>query len=270
MNNQKKWSQFFTPVWAAELLFAAHFSNLTDKDTVWEPSCGKGSWLNAIPEQIPAIGSDIDPLMVQASQKNTSRKIYNGDFRDIMFEEMNRITAICGNPPFILKIFEEFMQRCENILPLGNKAGFIIPAYFVQTSQTTKRLGTRWDISQEILPRDLFQGEGLLSKPIIFASFIRNNSPQLFGFRLFHELVDVKNLREEVREILNKGNGSVWRQALIKVMRDSGGKATLDQIYKNMQGKRPTENPFWKEQVRKLIRQSPFQKVDDSTYQLIN
>lgn len=67
MSNTKNLSQFFTPVWAAEILFQQHFSHLTEKDLVWEPSCGTGSFLSVIPKHIPAISSDLDPEMLNIS-----------------------------------------------------------------------------------------------------------------------------------------------------------------------------------------------------------
>lgn len=272
MSNQKKWSQFFTPVWAAELLYNANFSHLTEKDVVWEPSCGEGSFLSAVPKHIAAIGSDIDPALIPVAVNNTGRPVYNGDFRTINFDRFEEITAIVGNPPFDLDVFEQFMKRCENILALGNKAGFILPAYFLQTSRTFKRLTQKWDIDQKMIPRDLFQTGGLLSKPLIWASFIRDNHPQLTGFILYNELTDIKALSQEIKDALNtkiKRNGSVWREVLIDVVKHSGGTVTLEEVYKNIEGKRPTENPFWKEKIRQIIQQSPFKRIDNATYQLV-
>ncbi len=272
IDNQKKLGQFFTPVWAAEILFKEHFSHLTDKDFVWEPSCGQGSCLSAIPAHIPAVGSEIDPALAELAYKNTGRPIYTGDFRYVSFPELNRITAVFGNPPFTLDAFEGLMERCSMILSLGNKAGFIIPAYFFQTARTFMRFARKWEITQEIIPVDLFKGERVLSKPLIFASFIRDNSPQIVGFRLHSELCDMQSLDKEIRNILNnqvKRSGSVWREALVKVVQDSGGTATLNDVYTRMQKKRPTENPFWKEKIRQIIQESPFKKVDTATYQLM-
>ena len=271
MIERNKLSQFFTPAWAAEFLYNKHFSHLTGNDLVWEPSCGPGSFLSAIPHHIPAFGSDIDPALVQKAHNNTNRPVYCGDFRYIQIDQLNRVTAIIGNPPFNLKVFEEFMIRCENILALGNKAGFILPAYFFQTARTFMRFARKWDISQEIIPVDLFKSDRVLSKPLIFASFIRDNFPQLIGFSLHKELCDVNALDKQLKEMLNhqiKRKGSIWRQVLINVVNDAGGTVTLDQVYKKMEGKRPTENPFWKDQIRKLIQQAPFKRVDNATYQL--
>lgn len=269
LHKQKKLSQFFTPVWAAEILFTQHFSHLTEKDLVWEPSCGEGSFLSSIPKHISAIGSDIDPELVPVAEKNTGRPVYHGDFRSIKFNRFEEITAIIGNPPFDLDVFEQFMQRCENILAIGNKAGFILPAYFLQTSRTFRRLTQKWDIDQKMIPRDLFKS---LSKPLVWASFIRDNNPQLFSFLLYKELIEVKDLSPEIKNILDnniKRTGSVWREVLISVVKDSGGTVTLDQVYKHLENKKPTSNPFWKEQVRKLIQQTPFQRVDKATYKLV-
>lgn len=270
-SKKKKLDQFFTPVWAAEILFDEHFSHVTNKDLVWEPTCGDGSFLSAIPKNIPAIGSELDPELVTLAKENTGRPVYQGDFRNIDFEEINEVTAIIGNPPFKLDIFEQFMQRCETILSIGNKASFILPAYFFQTSKTFMRFARRWQISQEILPRDLFQSQGLLSKPIIFASFVRENSPLMFGFRLHAELCDINNLNKSVKDFIStqvKRSGSIWKEMVVKIAKDSGGKITLEQLYKTIEAKRPTENPFWKEQVRKVVQQHPFQRIEKATYQL--
>jgi predicted RNA methylase len=264
-------NQFFTPVWAAEILFQEHFGHLTKEDLLWEPACGKGSFLSAVPSHIPAVGSDIDANMVETAQANTGRQVYHGDFRTIKFPKMDEVTCVFGNPPFELKLFEKLLERCEALLNLGNSAGFILPAYFFQTSATFMRMARKWDISQEIIPRDLFKTQGLLSKPLIFAKFLRDDNPVLFGFRLHRELCDVNTLKEEYRQLVTNGvkrTGSIWREALTKVAKDAGGTITLEQAYKELSGKRPTPNPFWKEQIRKVIQQAPFVRIDEAKYQL--
>lgn len=271
MSNQKQLSQFFTPVWAAEILFNEHFSHLTDKDLVWEPSCGPGNCLSVVPNHIPAIGTEIDPALAALARTNTGRDVFTGDFRTVTFPGIDQVTAVFGNPPFKLDFFEQFMVRCENILNLGHKAGFILPAYFFQTARTFMRFTRKWDISQEIIPVDLFKSERVLSKPLIWASFIRSNNPQIIGFRLHKELCDMNSLNKEFRKLASeKANhsGNVWRDVLVKVVQDSGGQATLTEVYKRMETKRPTENQFWKEKIRQIIQQAPFKRVDNATYQL--
>ncbi len=85
-------------------------------------------------------------------------------------------------------------------------------------------------------------------------------------------MIAVKGLKNEIKDAVTnniKHNGSVWRQVLINVVQDSGGTVTLQQVYNRMEAKKPTENPFWKEQIRKIIQQSPFERVDNATYKLI-
>lgn len=271
MNNQKSLSQFFTPAWAAQLLFNKHFPYLTQKDLVWEPTCGTGACLAAIPAHIPAVGTEIDPTLIPLAIANTSRPIYQGDFRSVTFPELSRVTAIFGNPPFSCDLFEQFLHRCTTILKKDNKAAFILPAYFFQTSATLLRFARKWDIHQEMIPRDLFKGCGVLSKPLIFASFIRNDFPKLFGFTLYQELRDINGLNAEARESVSKKvSRSVWKDLVIENVKAAGGTVSLQELYERVQGKRPTENPFWKDQIRKVIQQSPFVRVGEAKYQLIN
>ncbi len=150
MSNIKTLNQYFTPAWAAELLFDRHFGHLTNKDLVWEPTCGIGNCLAAIPNHIPAFGSELDEALIIQAQKRTGRHVLYGDCISVQLP--SGITAIFGNPPFNLKVFEGLLYRSSNILIPGNKAGFIVPAYFLSTSNTALRLSNKWAVSQELLP----------------------------------------------------------------------------------------------------------------------
>lgn len=264
MNN--KLGQFFTGAWAAEYLFDAHFGHLTSASMLWEPTCGPGHMLCAVPSHIPCIGTEIDPMLAQRARIASGRPVITGNCLEV---ELPRVTAVFGNPPFNLTLFDQLLQRCAEILALGNKAGFIIPAYFLQTSRTVMQLGRKWCISQEIIPRDLFHG---LSKPLIFGSFTRDNRPQLIGFRLFPELAAIKELSARVQEDLStriNGTRSVWRETVKQVITDLGGTAPLSDIYRHIEGRRPTANQFWKEKVRQVCQQS-FSRVQEGVYSINN
>ena len=106
---RKSLGQFFTPAWAAEILFDAHFSHLGPKDLVWEPTCGPGTSLAAVPAHIPAFGSEIDALLAADAARLTGRTILTGDCRTV--ELPSGITSVFGNPPFDLALFEELMEH---------------------------------------------------------------------------------------------------------------------------------------------------------------
>lgn len=260
--------QFFTPAWAAEILFDAHFGHLTDLDLVWEPTCGTGTCLAAIPGHIPAIGTEIDPVLGAMAQQAAARDVIIGDCLTVKLPADP--SAVFGNPPFTLALFLKLMDRCALMLKMGQKAGFILPAYFMQTSATVIRdMATKWSIYQEILPRDLFPG---LSKPLIFASFIRDNFPKLIGFRLFDEVCVIREMNADAQESLATkfhGPRSVWRAVIVDALTKAGGRAPLQMIYKEIEGRRPTVNPFWKEQIRKVLKQDKtFLKISDAEYAL--
>lgn len=141
---QNKLGQFFTAAWAAEMLFDAHYGHLTASDIVWEPTCGSGTMLAAIPGHIRCIGTEIDPVLAHRARIASGRPVITGSCLEV---KLPQITAVFGNPPFNLTFFDRLLQRCAEILSIGNKAGFIIPAYFLQTSRTVMELGRKWGIS---------------------------------------------------------------------------------------------------------------------------
>ena len=266
--NQRDLGQFFTPAWAAEVLFDAHFSHLGANDVVWEPTCGRGNMLAAVPAHIPAFGTEIDEILAHQARKNTGREVLVGDCRTVKIP--GKVTAVFGNPPFTLDLFSELLELCAGLLENGQKAGFVLPAYFMQTSRTVLPWTKTWTIEQEIIPRDIFPNG--LSKPLIFGLFTRDHSPRLVGFRLFPEIAAMREVTEEAQEALTNGIAgprSVWRETVASAIRDLGGTADLSSIYRTIEGKRPTGNTHWKEQIRKVVQNTThFLRVSDGTYAL--
>ena len=107
--------QYPTPFWVAEALVARHFGKLDANDFVIEPSCGPGSFLNAVPDHVPACGVEIDARMVDLARRNTRRQIIQGDFRTVELDMQP--TAIIGNPPFNMKLIDGFLHRSHELLP---------------------------------------------------------------------------------------------------------------------------------------------------------
>lgn len=265
-NKRKDNSQFFTPAWVAEIVYDAHLSHLTSQDLLWEPTCGIGNMLAAVPAHVPAFGTELDADLAEHARIATGRNVITADALKV--DLPTGITALFGNPPWEYDFFSALMQRAASILDLGNRAVFIIPAYFFQTSRTLVALyKNKWTISQEIAPRDIFPG---LIKPMVIATFIRDNNPQLIGFRLFHEAAEMRELPEEVQDMMaNKvaGPRSTWREIVKTVLTELGGVGTLRDIYKRMEGRRPTDTAYWKEQIRKQL-QLYFTPVSEGTWSL--
>lgn len=244
--------QFFTPAWAAEALVAEFFPDLCSSDLVLEPSCGFGSFLQSVPAHVPAIGVEIDPLLAIETARNTGRRVITGDFCSV--DLPSGITALIGNPPFELQLFERLLARAAKIVPMEGRAGFVLPAYFFQTHGTVERFRREWAIRQQMLPRTLFPG---LSKPLVFALFTRSTSRALFGFCLYDQAVQFDQLAQDAQRILTAValRRSSWRALVENVLGGFGGCASLQDIYHAVAPRRPTGNPWWKEQIRKVLQQ---------------
>ncbi len=242
--------QWMTPDWAAEALVEHYFGDLTSADLVLEPSCGRGAFLRALPAHVPAIGVEIDPALAAVAAETTGRKIIVGDFRmvDLPFTP----TTIIGNPPFAVKTIEEMLDRAWHLLPDDGRVGFILPCYALQTASTVLRIAESWSIQQDLLPKTVFSR---LSTPLCFAQLTKGKTRGLVGFALYHEQAAVQRVRRRYRELLNEGEGSVWKAVTRAALEACGGAADLTTLYREIEGLRPTQNNFWKAKVRQCVQQ---------------
>lgn len=79
---QKRLGQYPTPAWVAAALVREHFSDLGKDDVVCDPSAGPGRFLQAIPDDVYALGVELDPELAEQARELTGRTIITGDFRD--------------------------------------------------------------------------------------------------------------------------------------------------------------------------------------------
>lgn len=243
-------NQYFTPSWAAELLVRRHFADLCANDTVLEPSCGDGRFLMAIPRNVGAYGVEIDPMQAEAAIQNTGREVIVGDF--LTAKLPRKPTVVIGNPPFQSNLIDDFLARCYNELDYGGRIGFLLPVYYLQTASKVVDLNRRFSIVQELVPRNLFEGA---MKPLMFCRFTKERHTVLSGFFLYAETDAVLvGLKGDIRDLVlgNKGTAHCWRDAVELALRALGGRATLNQLYLAIENNRPTNNPWWREQVRKI------------------
>jgi site-specific DNA-methyltransferase (adenine-specific) len=251
MSRTKELGQYPTHQWAAEAIVESFFPNLRAGHVVLEPSCGPGAFLAAVPTGVEAIGVEVDPLMAEHARRNTGCRVLVGDFRTIELDF--EPTHIIGNPPFNLKLIDGFLDRAHELLPQGGQAGFILPAYAFQTAARVAGYADRWTLSQSMIPRNLFPG---LSLPLVFATFSKDRRRTLIGFALYRETAAVQKLPTAYREVLATVGGPVWPRVVRLAIERLGGEADLQDIYRELEDNRPTNTPFWREQIRKVIRTS--------------
>jgi len=243
--------QWMTPRWGALAIVERHYSRLASTDLVIEPTCGDGAFLAAIPADVPAIGVEIDPALADQARTRTGRKVITGDFRTVAIPD--RPTHLIGNLPFVATTIEGILRCAFELLPNEGTAGFILPAYALQTSSVVIRYASRWNLAVELLPRTLF---GRLSKPLVFAMFTKAAERRVMvGLALFEESFDIERMPKPVRETLERGTGSVWLAVVDRVLRDLNGEAGLDAIYGSIAPRRPTQNQYWRAKVRQVLQQ---------------
>jgi len=249
MSNVVRLGQYMTPDWAALELVARYFADLGAGDHVIEPSCGRGAFLRAVPRGVSAIGVEIDPDLADFAQRSSGRPVIVGDFR--MVDLPATPTAIIGNPPFRKRTVDEFLDRAWHLLPDEGRVGFVLPAFVLQTANTIDDYAERWSIRQDMLPRNLFER---LSHPLCFAMFTKGRARGLVGFALYHELAAVNRLQARYRALLAEGEGSVWAAVTRAALEALGGTASLQRLYREIEGHRPTSNPFWQAKVRQTLQ----------------
>lgn len=254
--------QYMTPPWAASALVDQFYSSLCSDHLVVEPSCGTGAFLSALPEDVPAVGVEIDPELAAIAVRNTGRRVIVGDFR--MVDLPFRPTHIIGNPPFAKRTVEEFLDRAHMILEDEGQVGLILPAYMFQAASTVESLSQHWSIAQHMIPKNLYPR---LAHPLCFAQLTKGRKRGLVGFALYHELAAVNRLQRRYKELLAQGMGSVWEAVVRAGLEQLGGKASLEDLYREIEGHRPTSNAFWKPKVRQVV-QKVAERVGPGVWQL--
>lgn len=243
-----KLGQYPTPAWAAAALVREHLADLDADDLVLEPTCGPGRFLAAVPAHVPAIGVEIDPRLAERARQLTGRRVITGDILEV--DVPGRPSVVLGNPPFETKLIERILDRMHDVMDSDGRVMFVLPAFFFQTARRVVRYSERWSMNQTIVPRNLYAG---LKHPLVFATFRKDQQRTMIGFSLFHELAFLQELPKAVREDLDEGP-LTWPAVVNSALDEHGGEASLTQIYEFVADRRPTRNPAWREQVRKVCQ----------------
>jgi site-specific DNA-methyltransferase (adenine-specific) len=241
--------QFMTPEWVAQALLDRYYPSLSMFDRVVEPSCGEGAFLRSLPDHVQAVGVEIDPALAALARKSSGRVVVVGDFRtaDLPISP----TLVVGNPPFKQKTVAGFLDRAWQVLPDGGEVGFILPAFILQTANTVERMSERWHIQQDMIPRNIFPR---LQHPLCFARLTKGERRGMVGFALYYEVAAVNRLQARYRALLAQGERSAWVAVTQAALEQLGGSAALADLYREIEGVRPTTNPFWQEKVRQVLQ----------------
>ena len=242
--------QYFTPPWLASAIVARYFGWLGADDVVCEPSCGLGAFLNALPADVNAFGVEIDEALAERCRALTEREVIVGRFETAPLPR--RPTAILGNPPFSSDVIDGFLDRSYGLLPAGGVVGFIVPAYLLQTAGRVVRYAQRWSLETEMIPRNVYPD---LSKPLAFTLFRKDTARRLVGMAFYFEADAVARLPEEIKTLFCEQGAPLWPRVVERALIALGGRGTLQDIYRTVEGNRPTSTPFWREQIRKVLQQ---------------
>ena len=265
MNQRQSLQQFFTPAWLAEALVERFFHDLGPGDAVIEPSCGEGAFLAAIPPAVSALGVEIDPEAAERARRFTGRPVVTGDFLTVEIDFQP--TAFIGNPPFRLKTVEGTLARARSMLPDGGRVGLLLPTYHFQNALHVTRYSAGWIVRYELVARNAFNER--MRSPLLFALFQKAREGALIGFALYHEAADVLHMSVRYREALRSTVGSLWRAVCRVALQHLGGRATLSEIYGELEGNRPTSTRFWREKIRQTLQVYPeFQPVTVGEWRL--
>lgn len=249
-STQVELSQYPTPAWAAAAIVRKNFPNLSANDFVLEPTCGPGRFLQALPEFVPALGVEIDPHLAQMARDLTGRQVITGDFFEVKIEE--RPTLVLGNPPFETKFIDRLLDRSYELLVDEGRCALILPCFALQTASRVCRYNERWALEQEMIPRNIYSG---LQCPLAFVTFTKDKQRLMVGFSLYQELAYLQSLPRDLQEAMKQGPAT-WRSVVADAIDLFGGEADLKQIYEYVADRRPTANPNWKEQVRKVCQKT--------------
>lgn len=225
----KEKGAYFTPLWAAELLWDK-FMKPFDAKLVCEPSCGTGSCLSIIPKEVEAYGCEIQSSLASIARKNSQREVIEGNFLEI--EIKNGTTTFFGNPPFNMDFIQKMLQKISRESPSSN-CGFILPAYVLQTTNTVIQIANDWSIQPTLIPRNIFPG---LSTPLIFALFTKEKEPVLENMFLYFEHNNYNQIPSWLREKLNqskdlvKSHSGGWKSAIQSAIQFLGS-TDLNKIY---------------------------------------
>jgi site-specific DNA-methyltransferase (adenine-specific) len=125
---------------------------------------------------------------------------------------------------------------------------------------------SRYSITAEIVPRDVFPGFNL---PLTVVTFRKDYERRLVGLAFIDETNEWRKMPDEYHAILHRSRTNVWVAACERALRQLGRPATVEEIRNVISGARPTQTTHWQAAIRKAL-QLHFERLERGLYALPN
>lgn len=223
-------------------------AGLNKNDKVLEPSCGDGAFLKVIPTEIEAVGVEIDPELAAIARAETGRQIILGDFLEVTIPFQP--TVLLGNPPFKTDLVVDFIRKGHQLLPDRGRLVFLISTHIMQTPEKVSKMLEGFGVEHWIVPRTLFNRA---QRPLSLLRLVKGESYQQ-GLALYNQALVFKFFPRSVKTIANKGGRGVWKDVVEWALKEAGGTADTQTIYRLVQPRRPTPNKWWESKIRQILQ----------------
>lgn len=246
MSKQMRLGQFMTPRWASNELVS--FAEIKDSDVVLEPSCGDGALLEVIPPQTFAFGVELDGELAEVARARTGRLVIEGDFLEV--DIPHQPTVLLGNPPFKTDLVVDFIRKGHQLLPDRGRLVFLISTHIMQTPEKVLKMLEGFGVEHWVVPRTLFNRA---QRPLSLLRLVKGESYQQ-GLALYNQALVFKFFPRAVKTIANKGGRGVWKDVVEWALKEAGGTADTQTIYRLVQPRRPTQNEWWRNKIRQVLQ----------------
>lgn len=249
-----------TPSWFAYAMVERYVARLERDAIVCEPCAGNGQLLREIPSELRAFGVERDATLAAQARLASGREVLVGDVLSIELPQTP--TALISNPPFRVDLLTKLLERFHPILPDGSTITLLLPVYTLQNSPTVARYASRYSLSVELIPRDIFLGS---QHALCISTFCKESPRRLIGMAFFPETFAWRQMSSEFRDILARAQRNVWVDACLRALERLGGTGTVEQIAQIIEGHKPTRTQWWRQAIRKHLGRY-FERVSEGLY----
>lgn len=227
---EKEMGQFFTPDSICQQI--VEMFSIAQDDLVCDPTCGKGSFLNYVPNIANAYGNELDNESYKIANYLFDKATITND--DICYYNPKvQFDFIFGNPPFNLRLEYKgetknsqaiFFDKCAELLVPGGFVAAIVPGSFLNDGFLNKSLIENINLSfgfvgQMMLKKDAFKALGVkqfdtkimvfqrkvngIEFPFFDNSYVRNLLPDI----KHAEAIKAKSTLEIRKTMVNSSDG---------------------------------------------------------------